>query len=491
MQRRDLLKAAAATATVSAVGGPALFRGAWAARAQVPGDGPFGPPSVDTGHGFAVPEGFTARVVATGGEPVGGTDYVWHPASDGAGTFATPDGGWILVSNSESGSATGGASAIRFGPPGSDGEAPIADAYRVLGRDVGTESAGNCAGGVTPWGTWLSAEENDGAQHVWECDPTGRSPAIELPQLGTFAHEAAAVDPATGIVYLTEDREDCRLFRWVPDVTPPLGARPDFDRGGLQVAGFGDPPGSASDGTATWIDVDASDPSTYKPAGSTPFVRGEGMWFHEGFVYWVATTNTEIYAYETATGRQTVLHDHRTHETSLRYADNICVHPRTTDLYVAEDGTDQIEVVLITAADTDGARVVAPFVRALPGEHDGSEFAGPVFDPSGTRLYLASQRRGEGVVYEIRGPFAPEPEPEATPATDAPVSTTTAASATPTTRRERPVRNGSDSNDDVPGTAPATWLAGVGIGAVGAAAWAARRRERVAGTGDDDQTASR
>jgi secreted PhoX family phosphatase len=482
MHRRDVLKAATATATAAVVGGPALFRGAWAAGSQVPGDGPYGPPAVDTGHGFLVPDGFSARVVAAGGEPVAATGYVWHPDSDGAGTFATPDGGWILVSNSESPPATGGASAIRFGPPGPDGVAPIEDAYRVLGRDVGTTSAGNCAGGVTPWGTWLSCEENAGAQHVWECDPTGRTPAIELPQLGTFAHEAAAVDPESGTVYLTEDREDCRLFRWVPDEAPRPGRRPDFDRGRLQVAGFGDPPGSTRAGSATWIDVDASDPSTYRADGSTRFVRGEGAWFHDGFVYWVATTNSEVYAYDTRTDRQVLLHDDRVEGSPMRYVDNICVHPETMDLYVAEDGTDRIEVGVITAPDRDGRRQVAPFVRALPGEHDDSEFAGPVFDPSGTRLYLASQRRGDGVVYEISGPFLPEPEPTTSagaPATDA-ASTTTARAA------ERAVDPGSDVE-----TAPPTWLAGLGIGAVGAAGWAARRRRQVAADRAGDQTASR
>ena len=487
MHRRDLLRATAATATAAVVTGPALFRGAWAARAQVPGDGAFGPPTSDTGLGFLVPEGFTARAVAIGGEPVRGTRYVWHPDSDGAGTFATPDGGWILVSNSESRPATGGASAIRFGPPGDDGVAPIEDAYRVLGRDVGTTSAGNCAGGVTPWGTWLSCEENGGAQHVWECDPTGRTPAIELPQLGTFAHEAAAVDPETGIVYLSEDREDCRLFRWVPEVTPRRGGRPDFDRGRLQVAGFGDPPGSAQVGEATWIDVDASDPSTYKADGSTRFVRGEGMWFHEGFVYWVATAHSQVFAYDTRTDHQVLLHDDRVEGSPMRYVDNICVHPPTTDLYLAEDGTDQIEVVLITAAGTGGEREVAPFVQALPGEHDGSEFAGPVFDPSGTRLYLASQRKGDGVVYEISGPFVSEREAASAPPTDAPATT-------PTTGAERAAGNDGDDSDDGSddgfGSSAASWLAGLGIGAVGAAGWVAKRRRQVAG-GEADQTASR
>jgi hypothetical protein len=63
-----------------------------------PGYGPRRPPGE---HGIRLPEGFRARAVARGGQRVPGTDYVWHEASDGAATFRTRGGGWILVSNSE------------------------------------------------------------------------------------------------------------------------------------------------------------------------------------------------------------------------------------------------------------------------------------------------------------------------------------------------------------------------------------------------------
>ena len=415
MHRRTLIKGTAAVAA-GAIIGPDLFRGAWAARADATSEGPFGPPDVDTGLGFSVPAGFSVRVIAVGGEVVPGTDYRWHPASDGAGTFAMPDGGFILVSNSESGMETGGASAIRFGPPGGDGLVPVQDAYRVLGTDVGTPSAGNCAGGVTPWGTWFSAEENDGAQHVWECDPSGRAPAIELPQFGTFAHEAAVVDPHTGVVYLTEDAADSRFFRWVPRVAPPHGQRPDFDDGTLQVASFASIHGSGAEGAATWIDVDALAPSTYKPPGSTSFVRGEGIWYHDRIVYWVASTSSQIYAYDTTTDTQELLHDPTVVGSQMNDADNLCVHPSTGDLYITEDAPQStgIDILLITAPDGDGRRTVSPVVRAAAGQHAGSEFTGPVFDPSGTRFYFSSQRMASpndpanavaGVVYEISGPF--------------------------------------------------------------------------------------
>ncbi len=142
-----------------------------------------------------------------------GTDYRWHEASDGSATFPLDDGGWILVSNSET--LQGGASAIRF-----DRRGQVADAYRILDG-----TAQNCSGGGTPWGTWLSCEEvEDGL--VWECDPTGRRKAVSHPAMGVFKHEAAAVDPRGKRVYLTEDLIDGRFYRFTPSALAGPERRP-------------------------------------------------------------------------------------------------------------------------------------------------------------------------------------------------------------------------------------------------------------------------
>ncbi len=172
-----------------------------------------------TTHGLRLPEGFRSRVIARGEQPVPGTDYRWHLASDGAATFPLRDGGWYLVSNSET--LAGGASAIRF-----DRRGEIVGAHRILD---GTSQ--NCSGGGTPWGTWLSCEETEDGR-VWECDPAGRRKAVAHPAMGVFKHEAAAVDPRDRRIYLTEDLIDGGFYRFTPARWPRPRRRALGDRDG-------------------------------------------------------------------------------------------------------------------------------------------------------------------------------------------------------------------------------------------------------------------
>ena len=160
ISRRQLIVSGALAAGALA-GSPRLLREALAAPARA-GVSPYGPLGAPDANGLMLPPGFSSRELARGLSQVAG--YPWPVFPDGQATFSTTDGGWILVTNSESLAPAGaGTSAIRFGPDGA-----IASAYRILG---GTNL--NCAGGPTPWGTWLSCEEHD-AGLVWECDPAGK-----------------------------------------------------------------------------------------------------------------------------------------------------------------------------------------------------------------------------------------------------------------------------------------------------------------------------
>src|SRR5215475_3101325 len=185
-------------------------------------------------NGVRLPKGFTSRIVARSGtRPASGSSYKWHGSPDGGACFATPDGGWVYVSNCELPGGGGGVGALRF-----DAAGEVVDAYPLLER-----TSLNCAGGATPWGTWLSCEEFPQGR-VWECDPIGRSAAVVHPALGIFAHEDVIVDPTAGRLYLTEDAPQGRFYRFTP-TSPASGNRLDLSAGTLEAAEvMGEPEGS-------------------------------------------------------------------------------------------------------------------------------------------------------------------------------------------------------------------------------------------------------
>ncbi|HVF14641.1 MAG TPA: alkaline phosphatase PhoX [Acidimicrobiales bacterium] len=383
MDRRQFLRAgaAAAGATAGAAAlGPSFWLRALAATAS-PGPGPYGPLRPADPNGIRLPAGFSARGIARSLLPVPGTLFPWHLAPDGGATFPTSGGGWIYVSNSEV-PLLGGASAIAFAPNGS-----VRNAYRVL---RGTSL--NCAGGPTPWGTWLSCEEHD-LGRVWECDPTRPSQGVVRPALGVFTHEAAAVDPVGRSVYLTEDRPDGRLYRFTPERWPSL------DRGRLDAAQVR---GAGPGGTVDWLAVanpNGVPPTRTQVPASTPFNGGEGAWYAGGVVYFTTKGDNRVWSYTVDGSRLSVVYDDDdSPDAPLHGVDNVTVS-RSGDLYVAEDG-DDMQICVISR---DG--MVAPFLQVLG--HDSSEITGPAFNPAGERLYFSSQRgtHGLGITYEVVGPF--------------------------------------------------------------------------------------
>ena len=392
ISRRQLIVSGALAAGALA-GSPRLLREALAAPARA-GASPYGPLGPPDGNGLMLPPGFRSREIARGLSQVSG--YPWPVFPDGQATFPTRDGGWILVTNSESLSVSGaGTSAIRFKPNGD-----IESAYRIL---AGTNL--NCAGGGTPWGTWLSCEEHDSGL-VWECDPAGELAAQPRPALGVFNHEAAAVDPGRRQLYLTEDKPDGGFYRFTPV------AYPDLSEGLLEVAVV------AADGSVGWREVPNPAPTPVEPPTrqqvpeTTRFNGGEGIWHDGGVLYFTTKGDKRVWAYNAGTGVIEVLYDHATApDASLDAVDNITVSG-AGEIFVCEDGGN-MEVGLITPE-----REVAPFLRfsgpAHPTEGEfRSEVCGVIFDPSGTRMYCTSQRSyppdaitpGPGAVYEVSGPF--------------------------------------------------------------------------------------
>ncbi len=344
-----------------------------------------GPLQTADSNGLRLPKGFVSRIVARSGQSVSGSQYLWHKSPDGGACFATLGGGWVYVSNSEEYYPDAGAGVIAF-----DGQGEIKTAYRILHGTVG-----NCAGGATPWQTWLSCEEIDcGA--VYETDPMGIKRAVKQPALGFFKHEAVAVDADRGQLYLTEDEKDGCLYRFTP--AKPL---PDLNQGLLEVAIVD------KHNNVGWQVIDAPNPSLngplqrtrYQVKAATPFKGGEGIWYQKGLIMFATKRDNRIWVLNIESQSLQVLYDVKEHDpTLLSGVDNLAMTPEG-QILVAEDG-GHMQLVLL---DVNGKP--KPLLQ-VTGQ-SGSELTGPAFSPDGSRLYFSSQRgldseKRLGITYEVR-----------------------------------------------------------------------------------------
>ena len=380
MHRRDFLRLSLGAA------GATLASSPWSrALAGFPGQtgpGPYGPLLPADANGIMLPAGFTSREIGRAGQTVPGTSYTWHVFPDGGATFRVPRG-WVYVSNSEWVPPDGGGvGAVRF-----DRRGNVVDAYPIC-----TGTLGNCAGGATPWRTWLTCEEY-ALGNVWECDPRGEVPAIRRLALGTFKHEAVAVDPRRHRLYLTEDEPDGRFYRFTPSRWRRL------DAGVLEVASV------APTGEVTWLPLPIPNPTLpgdlptrHQVPASTAFNGGEGIVYSRNHIYFSTKGDNRVWNYDTRLGTLSVAYQTALDPgATLSGVDNITVG-RSGDLVVAED-PGNLELVLISPSG-----VVSPLLR-VTGQA-GTELAGPAFDPAGKHLYFSSQRgNGQGITYEVTGPF--------------------------------------------------------------------------------------
>lgn len=271
-----------------------------------------------------------------------------------------------------------------------------------------TGTAVNCSGGRTPWGTWLTCEEiftvplaqakrpdedsklvSQKHGYVFEVDPSaGRNaPPRKLKPLGCFQHEAAAVDPDSGFVYLTEDRGDGCFYRFIPSVKNDLSAEGKLQA--LQVV---------ADQSCRWLDVTDFDPetdsirSTMQAQGATSFNRGEGIVFDGGHVYFTASAGGQ-----SGMGQIFKLSNGHLDESQLElvyeaHDHNILLNPdqltvnKWGDLIVCEDPGDgaRSRIVGITAEKK----------IYLIAESVDSEWTGVCYSPDGNTLLVNLQDAG-------------------------------------------------------------------------------------------------
>jgi secreted PhoX family phosphatase len=385
-------------------------------------------------HLIELPPGFHYRVVADEGTQY--SDGTARPGdADGMGAFPGPNNTTILCVSHELSSgeppvvppvaghydpnASGGTSIMQVGP------------NREL-RQAWVSSSGttrNCAGGVTPWGTWITVEEDlstsGGFSHGWafEVDPyaalDGGTPRqVRLDSLGRFYKEAATVDPTTGVVYQTEDLSNGLWYRFMPAPGPPpwgFGAYADAP-GALQALYLPELPNAnaAEQGDVfhpEWIDVPDPDgtpvPTRFQAyvddsgAGVRPtvFYRGEGSWWSdvENAVYFDCTGGGssghrgQIWRYEPPTNRLTLVYE--SHDANvLDMPDNLLVLP-WGDVLLCEDGGGENWLRILTM---DGE--IVDFARTRI-----SEFAGATWSSSPDTLYVNLQ--GPSITLAIWGPW--------------------------------------------------------------------------------------
>ncbi|MEU6511693.1 alkaline phosphatase PhoX [Streptomyces sp. NPDC046942] len=476
LTRRDFARTSALTgagvALAGSVGALASAPGALAATDDVasadggPAQGHrheagYGPLIADPDGILALPEGFTYRVITYSGGTRLETGESTPSNHDGTAAFEGPRGATLLVNNHElAGPRSTWAHPVPLTEglvydPAASGGCTVVEVRRggEVAEWVGIAgTATNCAGGSTPWGTWLTCEETEDKAgrngmtkdhgYVFEVDPADRRANRDpkpVKALGRYAHEAVVVDPKRGHLYLTEDASGPNglLYRWTPpegfrhgrgrlrtlaDDAGTLQAFRCFDSGGRFVDDLSRATRTGTVYGVDWVDVpdrDARSVSVRKQFTDGQVTRArklEGMWWGDGGAYIVSS-----YAREESPLQhdgQVWFYDPRRRTLTLKVLlgvnrdpaedgafdgpDNITVSPYG-GLVIAEDG----EGIQHLFGATESGRTY-PIARnelniGTEAEPEYSEFTGVTFSPDGRILYANIQT--PGIMLAITGPW--------------------------------------------------------------------------------------
>jgi hypothetical protein len=299
----------------------------------------------------------------------------------------------------------------------------------------------NCAGGATPWGSWITCEEfvigaNEAHEvpHGFNFEVPARADGglvvpVPLVAMGRFNHEAVAIDPASGAFYQTEDRRDGILYRFLPQEPGNLAAGGRLqalvvrDRPGLDARNWEGPTVAVGERLAVrWVDLEQpespGDDLRRQGAslGAAVFSRGEGMATGTDGIYFACTSGGrrlpdlldgagQIWRYvpspaegtpdeEAEPGTLELLYEPND-QSVLDQCDNVVVAP-WGDLLICEDGDGDLDYLL-------GLRPSGVAYRIARNVVDQSEFAGATFSPDGTTLFVNYQWSGK--TFAITGPW--------------------------------------------------------------------------------------
>jgi hypothetical protein len=475
--RREFLKRAGiSVAGLATLSGPlqGIFaRGALAAGSTgvAPGNGGYGPlvPVPDETDGVVrlhLPEGFEYRSITPTGTPM--DDGVLTPGRhDGMAAFEAGPSRYRLVRNHEVNGPVGafGDPAKAYDPVAGGGTTTLEVNRHASKVDSWVSCNGtqmNCAGGATPWGTWLTCEETVNGPDVGN-DFTGGNNAllqrkhgyvfevqaswdagehqkpVPIRSAGRFAHEAVDIDPGTGILYMTEDNFDfpSGFYRYIAPQNP-VKARRLTDGGRLEMLKIEGRPNAVLDKGQTpgvtygveWVTIDDPDP-TFAPGttnnqaivavgdqgramGAAIFSRLEGIFYDSGKVYLVSTQGGDTPAGEPPPAGygdgfgQLWVYDTAKGTLTLLFEspspkvlelpDNLCISPRKCAL-LCEDGPVENYLRGVTPAGK-----IFDFARNAIAGRQQEEFAGSTFTPDGKVLFVNIQA-SSGLTFAIWGPW--------------------------------------------------------------------------------------